>query len=152
MLGAVPWFGALELGEGSRRRQVSCVEVMTAYLEQIAALNPRVNAIVALRDPDVLLREAAGRDEQLARGEYLGWLHGFPFAVKDLAAAEGLLWTEGSPIYADRVADVDELFVRRIKAAGAIVVGKTNVPEFGLGSQTYNRVYGATATPYDTGR
>jgi hypothetical protein len=111
-----------------------------------------VNAIVAMRDRDELMRRRRRRDDQLARGEYLGWLHGFPFAVKDLAAAEGLLWTEGSPIYADRVADVDELFVRRIKEAGAIVVGKTNVPEFGLGSQTYNRVYGATATPYDTAR
>ena len=148
----MPWFSAVELADSIRRRQVSCVEVMSAYLSRIEALNPRVNAIVAMRDRDELMGAAAGRDEQLARGEYRGWLHGFPFAVKDLAAAAGLLWTEGSPIYADRVADVDELFVRRIKAAGAIVVGKTNVPEFGLGSQTYNRVYGATATPYDTGR
>jgi amidase len=148
----MPWFSAVELADSIRRRQVSCVEVMGAYLDRIAALNPRVNAIVAMRDPGELMRAAAERDDRLARGEYLGWLHGFPFAVKDLAAAEGLLWTEGSPIYADRVADVDELFVRRIKDAGAIVVGKTNVPEFGLGSQTYNRVYGATATPYDTGR
>jgi amidase len=148
----MPWFSAVELADRIRRRQVSCVEVMGAYLDRIAALNPRVNAIVAMRDPDELMRAAAARDDQLARGEYLGWLHGFPFAVKDLAAAEGLLWTEGSPIYADRVADVDDLFVRRIKEAGAIVVGKTNVPEFGLGSQTYNRVYGPTATPYDTAR
>ena len=148
----MPWFNAGELAEDIRRREVSCVEVMRAYLDRIEALNPRVNAIVALRDPDVLMREAAARDDQLARGERLGWLHGFPFAVKDLAAAEGLLWTEGSPLYARRVADVDDLFVRRIKDAGAIIVGKTNVPEFGLGSQTYNRVYGATATPYDTGR
>jgi ureidomalonase len=148
----MPWFSAVDLAGNIRRRQVSCVEVMSAYLERIEALNPRVNAIVALRDPDVLMRAAAVRDDQIARGEYLGWLHGFPFAVKDLAAAEGLLWTEGSPIYARRVAEVDDLFVRRIKDAGAIVVGKTNVPEFGLGSQTYNRVYGATATPYDTSR
>jgi Asp-tRNA(Asn)/Glu-tRNA(Gln) amidotransferase A subunit family amidase len=148
----MPWFSAVELAEAIRRRQVSCVEVMSAYLARIEALNPRVNAVVALREPDVLMREAAARDDQLARGGHLGWLHGFPFAVKDLAAADGLLWTEGSPLYARRVADVDDLFVRRIRNAGAIVVGKTNVPEFGLGSQTYNRVYGATATPYDTGR
>lgn len=148
----MPWFSAVDLAEGIRRREVSCVEVMSAYLGRIEALNPRVNAIVGLRGPDVLMREAAARDDQLARGEYLGWLHGFPFAVKDLAAAEGLLWTEGSPVYAQRVADVDDLFVRRLKDAGAIVVGKTNVPEFGLGSQTYNRVYGPTATPYDTSR
>jgi amidase len=148
----MPWLRALDLAERIRGRHVSCVEVMTVYLERIAALNPRVNAIVALREPDVLLGEAAARDDQLARGEYLGPLHGLPFAVKDLAAAEGLLWTEGSPIYARRVAGADDLFVRRVKDAGAIVIGKTNVPEFGLGSQTYNRVYGATATPYDTGR
>jgi ureidomalonase len=148
----MPWFSAVDLAEKIRSRQLSCVEVMTAYLGRIEALNPQVNAIVGLRDHEVLLREAAVRDDLLARGEYLGWLHGFPFAVKDLAAAEGLLWTEGSPIYARRVADVDDLFVRRIKDAGAIVVGKTNAPEFGLGSQTYNRVYGATATPYDTSR
>src|SRR5262245_47246511 len=148
----MPWFSAVELAEAIRRRQVSCVEVMSAYLDRIEALNPRVNAIVARREPDVLMRAAAARDDQLARGEYLGWLHGFPFAVKDLAAAEGLLWTEGSPIYARRVADMDDPFVRRVKDAGAIVVGKTNVPEFGLGSQTYNRVYGATPTPYDTSR
>jgi amidase len=148
----MPWFSAVELAHSIRRRQVSCVEVMTAYLNRIDALNPRVNAVVALREPEVLLREAAARDDRLARGGQCGWLHGFPFAVKDLAAADGLLWTEGSPVYARRVADVDDLFVRRIRDAGAIVVGKTNVPEFGLGSQTYNRVYGATATPYDTSR
>ncbi len=148
----MPWFSAVDLAESIRRREMSCVEVMAAYLERIEALNPRVNAIVALREPEVLLREAAARDDQLARGEYLGWLHGLPFAVKDLAAAEGLMWTEGSPIFARRVADADDLFVRRVKDAGAIVVGKTNVAEFGLGSQTYNRVYGATATPYDTTR
>jgi len=148
----MPWFSAVDLADAIRHREVSCVEVMSAYLARIEALNPSVNAIVALREPDVLLREAAARDDQLTRGECLGWLHGFPFAVKDLAAAEGLLWTEGSPIYARRVADIDDLFVRRVKDAGAIVVGKTNVPEFGLGSQTYNRVFGATATPYDTSR
>jgi amidase len=148
----MPWFSAVELARAIRRRQVSCVEVMSAYLDRIEAVNPRVNAVVALRERDVLMRAAAVRDDQLARGEYLGWLHGFPFAVKDLAAAAGLLWTEGSPIYARRVADLDDPFVRRVKDAGAIVVGKTNVPEFGLGSQTYNRVYGATATPYDSSR
>ena len=148
----MPWFSAVDLADAIRHREVSCVEVMSAYLARIEALNPSVNAIVALREPDVLLREAAARDDQLTRGEYLGWLHGFPFAVKDLAAAEGLLWTEGSPIYAQRVADIDDLFVRRIKDAGAIVVGKTNVPEFGLGSHSYNPVYGVTRNPYDLAR
>jgi Asp-tRNA(Asn)/Glu-tRNA(Gln) amidotransferase A subunit family amidase len=148
----MPWFSATELAGRIRRREISCVEVMGAYLTRIDALNPRVNAVVALRDPDVLLRAAAERDAQLARGEYLGWLHGMPFAVKDMVPAEGLPWTEGSPLYARRVAEADDPFVRRVREAGAIVIGKTNVPEFGLGSQTYNRVYGATATPYDTTR
>ena len=113
----MPWFSALDLAADIRHRRVSCVEVMRAYLDRIEALNPRVNAVVALREPEVLLREAAARDEQLARGGHLGWLHGFPFAVKDLAAADGLLWTEGSPLYARRVADVDDPFVRRIRNA-----------------------------------
>ena len=103
ILHRMPWFSAVDLAEGIRRRQVSCAEVMSAYLRRIEALNQRVNAVVALREPEVLMREAAARDDQLAHGEHLGWLHGFPFAVKDLAAAKGLLWTEGSPIYARRV-------------------------------------------------
>ncbi|GIJ45224.1 amidase [Virgisporangium aliadipatigenens] len=148
----MPWFSAVELSESIRRREISCVEVMTSYLERLDAHNPRVNAVVALRDPEELLREAADRDAALAAGERAGWLHGLPFAVKDLAAAAGLPWTEGSPIHARRVADEDEPFVKRIRDAGAIIIGKTNVPEFGLGSQTYNHVYGPTSTPYDTTR
>jgi len=143
---------AVALSRLIRRREVSCVEVMTTYLDHIARHNPTVNAIVALRERDELLTEAATRDEQLRHGEYLGWMHGFPHAVKDLAAVRGLPFTCGSPVFADRVADADDLFVRRIKAAGAIIIGKTNTPEFGLGSQTYNPVWGATANPYDTTR
>ncbi|MEI7058781.1 amidase [Nocardioides sp. CCNWLW239] len=135
-----------------KRRKVSCVEVMETYLDHIERHNPSVNAIVALRDRTALLAEARERDLQLRRGEYLGWMHGFPHAVKDLSAAKGIRFTSGSPIFKDRIADTDDLFVQRIKAAGAIVIGKTNTPEFGLGSQTYNPVYGATATPYDTSR
>src|SRR5258705_440941 len=88
--------------------------------EPKTAKNRRLGASVCLGVPGELLRGAAEGDDKLVRGEYLGWLHGLPFAVKDLAAAEGLLWTEGSPIYARRVADVDDLFVRRVRDAGAI--------------------------------
>jgi amidase len=143
---------AIELSELIRTRAVSCAEVMRAYLDHIAVYNPRVNAIVALRDRDELLAEAAERDRDLAAGRYHGWMHGMPHAVKDLAAARGLPWTNGSPIFADQVADTDDTFVARIRAAGAIIIGKTNVPEFGLGSQSYNSVYGTTTNPYDTTR
>ncbi len=143
---------ALTLSGLIKSREVSCVDVMTAYLDHIERHNGSVNAIVALRGRDELLAEARERDHQLADGHYLGWMHGFPHAVKDLSAAKGLPFTSGSPIFADRIADADDLFVARIKAAGAIVIGKTNTPEFGLGSQTYNPVWGTTATPYDTSR
>jgi ureidomalonase len=143
---------ALDLSARIRARDASCVEVMEAFLDHIDHLNPRVNAIVALRERSDLLAEAKARDAMLDRGEYLGWMHGLPHAVKDLAAVEGLPWTEGSTVHRDRVAETDELFVRRLKAAGAIIVGKTNTPEFGLGSHTYNEVWGTTTNPYDTAR
>ncbi|MGW8379577.1 amidase [Streptomyces sp. ODS28] len=143
---------ALALSRAIRRREVSCAEVMTAYLDHVERANPRVNALVGLRDRESSMAEAEERDRQLARGEYLGWMHGLPHAVKDLAAAEGLPWTEGSPLYKDRIADHDDLHVRRIKAAGAIVIGKTNAPEWGLGSQTYNPVWGTTGNAYDPER
>lgn len=143
---------ARDLSELIRTREVSCAEVMRTYLDHIGALNPKVNAIVALRDRDELLAEAAERDRDLAAGRYRGWMHGLPHAVKDLAAAKGLPWTDGSPIFADRIADADDPFVARIRAAGAIIVGKTNVPELGLGSQSYNSVYGTTTNPYDPSR
>jgi ureidomalonase len=143
---------AMDLAAEIRRRRVSCVEVMEAFLDHIDRLNPRVNAIVALRDRADVMAEAKARDAQLDRGEHVGWMHGFPQAVKDLAAVEGLPWTEGSTVYRDRVAEADDLFVRRLKDAGAVIVGKTNTPEFGLGSHTYNEVWGTTTNPYDTGR
>ncbi|OZC45522.1 amidase [Rhodococcus sp. WWJCD1] len=145
-------FDALELSGKIKRREVSCVETMTAYLDHIEIHNPTVNAIVALRDREELIAEARERDDQLAQGQYLGWMHGFPHAVKDLSAVKGLPFTSGSAIFADRIAEADDLFVARIRAAGAIIIGKTNTPEFGYGSQTYNPVYGTTVSPYDTSR
>lgn len=143
---------ALELSSLIHRREVSCVEVMAAHLAQIERYNPQLNAIVALRDGDELLSEARQRDDELAAGRSRGWMHGFPHAVKDLAAAKGLPHTSGSRIFAGRVADADDVPVARIRAAGAILIGKTNTPEFGLGSQTYNEVWGTTANPWDTSR
>jgi ureidomalonase len=143
---------AREISALVERREVSCVEVVAAHLDRIERCNPAVNAVIALRDRDAVLAEAAQRDAQLARGERAGWLHGLPVAVKDLAEVAGLPWTGGSPVYRDRVGAVDELFVRRMKQAGAIVVGKTNTPELGFGSQTYNPVHGPTRNPYDLTR
>src|SRR5471032_2789565 len=130
-------------------RKLSCVEVMTAYLDHIAAFNPKVNAIVALQDRTGLLAQARERDAQVARGQILGPLHGFPHAVKDLQPVAGIRSTSGSPILKDFVPTHDSLFVERLRAGGVIFIGKTNVPEFGLGSHTYNPVYGATHNAYD---
>ncbi|WP_206322665.1 amidase [Streptomyces sp. HNM0575] len=147
----VSW-DARELWRAVADRRVSCVEVMEAYLEHIGRIGPHVNAVVGLQAPETSLRLARERDEQLRRGEPPGPLHGFPHAVKDLTEAEGLPWTEGSPLYRDRVGKQDALLVKRVKAAGAVVIGKTNTPEFGLGSQTYNEVWGAAGNAYDPSR
>ena len=133
-------------------REVSCREVMAAYLARIERLNPHYNAIVSLRDADALLREADARDAQLARGESLGWMHGMPQAIKDLANATGLPTTLGSPLMRHFVPTQDGLMVARMKAAGCIVIGKTNVPEFGLGSHTFNPVFGTTRNAWDASR
>src|SRR5882672_558698 len=143
---------ARRLSELIHARRVSCVEVMTAYLYQIERLNPQVNAIVSLRPLDALLREAAERDAALGRGEPAGWLHGVPLAVKDLLPTRGIRTTWGSPLFAEFVPDTDAIAVERMRRAGAIVIGKTNVPEFGLGSQTYNDVFGTTRNAYDPAR
>ncbi len=132
-----------------RDRQVSCAELMRATLDRIAAANPAVNAIVALRDEDELLAEAQAHDARLANGETPGALFGLPMAIKDMEAVRGIRTTKGSPIFRDAVPDADCLMVSRLRAAGGIPIGKTNVPEFALGSQTYNTVYGPTRNAYD---
>jgi amidase len=143
---------AVALAGAIRSRQVSCVEVMTAYLDHIEKLNPKVNAIVALQDRTALLAQSQERDAQVARGELMGPLHGFPSAVKDLAAVKGIPMTLGSPILKDFVPNADSIMVERLRKAGAIFIGKTNTPEFGLGSHTYNPVYGTTRNAYDQSR
>ncbi len=140
---------AVALSRAIKAKQISCVEVMTAYLDQIDRLNPRVNAIVSLQPREDLLGQAKTRDAQLARGEYLGWMHGFPHAVKDLEPTRGIRTTMGSPLFKNSVPAADSILVERIRSAGAIIIGKTNVPEFGLGSQTYNPVFGTTLNAYD---
>ena len=130
-------------------REISCRDLMTATLARIESLNPRFNALVSLRDGDALLAEADARDAQLARGERLGWMHGFPLAVKDLSHAAGLPTSMGSPLAPTSPARTDSPHVARAKAAGAIVIGKSNTPEFGLGSHTYNTVFGTTRNAWD---
>jgi amidase len=130
-------------------KKLSCVEVMNAYLDHIAIYNPKVNAIVALQDRDGLIAQAKEKDALVAKGQIMGPLHGFPHAVKDLQAVKGIVSTSGSLILKDNIPTRDTLTVGRMRSAGAIFIGKTNAPEFGLGSHTYNRVYGATDNAYD---
>ena len=143
---------ARALAAAIKTRKLSSVEVMTAFLDHIAAFNPKVNAIVALQDRGQLLAEARERDAQVARAEIMGPLHGLPHAVKDLQPVKGIRSTSGSPILKDFVPTQDSLAVERMRKAGAIFIGKTNTPEFGLGSHTYNPVYGATHNAYDLSR
>jgi amidase len=139
---------ARELAVRLRRREVSAREVTEAHLRQIERLNPKVNAIVTLT-ADQALADASAADDRMAHGEAVGALHGIPVAHKDLFETKGVRTTFGSPIYADYVPDFDALPVRRLKEAGAVSLGKTNTPEFGLGSQTFNQVFGATLNPWD---
>jgi amidase len=140
---------ATELARHIRTKDLSSAEVMEAHLQWIERVNPRVNAIVTLL-PERAMERARATDEALARGEEIGPLHGLPVAHKDLFPTEGVRTTFGSPIYEDFVPDLDALIVERLEEAGAISVGKTNTPEFGAGSQTFNEVFGATLNPYDT--
>jgi len=142
---------ATELAARIRAREVSVTEVVRAHLEQIERVNPKVNAMVTLT-ADRALDEARARDAALARGEAAGPLFGLPVAHKDLVPTRGIRTTWGSPIYRDHVPDVDGLIVERLRAAGAVTVGKTNTPEFGAGSQTFNEVFGRTLNPWDLGK
>jgi amidase len=153
-LSRIPYWDAAELSVAIRQRTVSCREVMTAHLDHIERLNPVVNAIVGLRPRSELMAEAAQKDALLASGDYQGWMHGFPHAVKDLADVRGLKTTSGffRPPFDVPPARADSLVVERIRAAGAIFIGKTNTPEFGLGSHTYNEVFGTTLNAWDQTR
>jgi amidase len=143
---------AIKLSDAIHRRQVSCREVMAATLTQIARFNGDHVAIVSLRPEAVLLAEADGRDDELTSGRSRGWMHGFPQAPKDLANAFGIPTTMGSPIFRDFIPTSDSIMVERLRAAGAILIGKTNTPEFGLGSHSYNTVFGTTRNAWDKTR
>jgi amidase len=140
---------ATELARRIRGRALSCEEVMRAHLARIERLNPRVNAIVTLVPEAQALAAARAADVRVARGEPVGPLHGLPIAHKDLLPTKGMRTTFGSPIYRDFVPDADAILAERFRAAGAILIGKTNTPEFGAGSQTFNPVFGTTHNPWD---
>jgi len=140
---------ASSLSEAISARKMSCREVMQAYLERIHRYNGVYNAIVSMLDDDELMRLAAEADRELDEGRYRGWMHGMPHAVKDLANAQGFPTVEGSPLQVDSVAEDDDLFIFRIRSEGAIFIGKTNTPEFGYGSQSYNPVFGPVRNAYD---
>ncbi len=140
---------ASALSSAIRQRHVSCVEVMQAYLARIHRYNPVYNAIVSMAEDDDLLRQAELADRALDNDEYWGWMHGMPHAIKNLSNAKGFENSQGSPILAGTISETDDLHVARIRAEGAIFIGKTNTPEFGLGSQSYNPVHGVTGCAYD---
>jgi len=137
---------ATDLIAALRDKKMSSVELVTDTLARIDAINPALNAIIGMRPADDILAEAKAADDAPPKGP----LHGLPFAIKDLTETKGIRTTYGSPIFADNIPDADSLMVQRIRNAGAIIIGKTNTPEFGLGSHSYNPVSGVTRNPYDT--
>ena len=141
-----------ELASLIRTRKVSAHEVMAAHLKQIDRINPKINAIVAKLTDEKCLALADDADRRLARKEPVGALHGLPWAFKDLEAAVGFPFTSGSPIHKNNMPLEDTVLVERLRRAGVIPIGKTNVPEFGMGSHSYNRVYGTTLNPHDLTR
>lgn len=140
-----------EMAAALRAREISARELLELHLTRIDEVNPQVNALVSI-DPDLAREQARKADERLAQGELVGPLHGLPFAVKDTLAVAGWRTTSGSPLMADHISETDELIVERVRAAGAVLVAKSNVPEFAAGSHTYNTVFGTTLNPYDLGR
>ncbi|MDA8371557.1 MAG: amidase [Nocardiopsaceae bacterium] len=142
---------ARDLAQMLREREISAREVVSAHLERIEAVDPEVNAVVTLC-ADRAMEEARDADERIARGADVGPLHGLPIAHKDTHDTAGVRTTYGSPVYSDHVPERDDLIVERIRAAGAITIGKTNTPEFAAGSHTFNPVFGTTRNPYDTTR
>jgi amidase len=139
---------ATELVRRIRRKELSAREVLSAHLRQIERVNPKVNAIVTLV-AEQAVEQAKRLDEAASRNKFMGPLHGLPVAHKDLVETKGIRTTFGSPIFKDNVPDMNALMVDRIQMAGAITIGKTNTPELGAGSQTFNPVFGSTRNPWD---
>src|SRR3954449_9265392 len=142
---------ARAMADAVRRREISARELLELHLARITERNPGLNAIVSL-DEERARDGAAAADEALASGAEVGLLHGLPFAFKDTHAVAGWRTTYGSPLFADHVPEADELLVERIRRAGVVVIGRTNVPEFAAGSHTFNRVFGTTRNPVDPTR
>jgi amidase len=140
---------AFELSAAIHSRQISCVEVMQSTIARISEVNSIHNAIVNLVDGADLLQQARACDNALSKSQSLGWLHGIPQAVKDLSNSKGIATSKGSVLLKSFVPTEDGLMAARIRAAGAIFIGKTNTPEFGLGSHTFNEVFGPTRNAYD---
>ncbi len=140
---------ASELSRAIHARELSCRELMQATLQQVQRLNPHHVALVNVADAEHLLLQADAHDAMLARGHSLGWMHGLPFAAKDTAHAAGFPTTQGTPLFKDALATQDSTTIARMKAAGGICIAKTNMPEFGLGSHTYNPLFGATRNAWD---
>ena len=140
---------AVQLSKAIHKRSVSCVEVMDAFLGRINTLNPDLNALVNLIPPEDCLAMALESDQQLSSGNSAGWLHGIPIAIKDLFNSKGLPTTMGSPVFPQGVAQQDDPHVARIRAAGALIIGKTNVPEAALGGHTFNALFGLTRNGID---
>ena len=140
---------AAELSKAIHNRSVSCVEVMNAFLERINTLNPDLNALVSLIPQEACLAMALESDQQLSSGNSAGWLHGIPIAIKDLFNSKGLPTTLGSPVFPQVGAQQDDPHVARIRAAGALIIAKTNVPEAGLGGHTRNALFGLTRNGLD---
>jgi amidase len=144
----VHWMSAIEMARLIRTKKLSAREALAEHLKQIQAVNPKVNAIVTLV-PEMAAAAAARADEMQARGAKLGPLHGLPAAHKDLRETRGIRTTFGSPLYRDYIPKENDLIIDRLQAAGVVTLGKTNTPEFGAGSQTFNTVFGATRNPWD---
>jgi len=145
---SICFLSAIEMARLIRAKKLSAREALSAHLKQIERVNPKVNAIVTLV-PEMAADAAAKADEMQARKEALGPLHGLPVAHKDLLETRGIRTTFGSPLFKDYVPAEDNIVVERMRRTGAIVIGKTNTPEFGAGSQTFNKIFGATRNPYD---
>jgi amidase len=143
---------AVDLAVLLQNRKISAREVMEAHLKQIAKVNTKVNAIVTFVPEEQIMAQALAADESISKGKSMGTLHGLPIAVKDLRETKGIRTTYGSPLYKDFIPTEDTLIVERQKKAGAIILGKTNVPELGMGSQTFNPIFGPTFNPYDVSK
>src|SRR6516225_7133620 len=145
---SICYMSAIEMARLIRAKKLSAREALAAHLKQIELVNPKVNAIVTLV-AEMATEAAAKADEMQSHNSALGPLHGLPVAHKDLLETRGIRTTYGSPLYKDYIPAEDNIVVERMRRAGAIIIGKTNTPEFGSGSQTFNRVFGATHNPYD---